>query len=103
MARIFNIDLVLFQMRQRLSQDRHVREMKRHVLECFRVRFSFEERDGDVLVANRDPVFEFKFFAQPQYALKPARTFLWIAHGQTEMADDAEREWYFHSQNKSWE
>jgi hypothetical protein len=34
--------------------------------------------------------------------LKPERTFLGIAHGQTEMANNAERKWNFHSPNKSW-
>ena len=90
-------------MRQRLSQDRHLRQMKRHVLESVRVRFAFEERDGDILVADRGPVFEFKLLAQTEDSLKPARAFLRITHGQTEMADDAEGKWYFHSQNKSWE
>jgi hypothetical protein len=35
--------------------------------------------------------------------LKPAGAFLRIAHGQAEMADDAERKWYLHGPNKSWE
>jgi hypothetical protein len=35
--------------------------------------------------------------------LKPAGTFLRIAHGETEMPDHAERKWYFHDPNKSWE
>ena len=77
--------------------------MKRHVLESFRVGPAFEERDRDVVIANRDSVFKFKFSAQPQYALKPARAFLRIAHGQTEMTDYAEPKRYSHNSNKSWE
>src|SRR5438552_19067860 len=41
-ARIFNIDFDGFQMRERLSQSRHVREMKRHVIDRFRRRFAFK-------------------------------------------------------------
>src|SRR5437762_1804939 len=102
-TRILNLDLVLFQMRQRLSQDRHIGQMKRHVIESLRRRLSFKQRDGDVVVADRNSVVEFKLFAQPDDSLKPAGALLWIAYGQTEMADHAERNWYFHVSNKSWE
>ena len=102
-APIFEFDLVLFKMCQRLSQDRHLGQVKRHVLESLRRRFAFKQRDGDVVVPNRDSVVEFKLFAQSEDTLKPAGTFLWIAHGEAEMADYAERKWYFHNPNKSWE
>lgn len=59
---IFQIDFVFLQMRQRLAQDRHIRQMKRHVLEYLRRRLAFEQRDGHVFVADRDPVFEFELF-----------------------------------------
>src|SRR4051794_26841261 len=41
-AWIFNIDANGFQMRQRLSQSRYVRQMKRHVIYRFRRRLPFK-------------------------------------------------------------
>ena len=89
-------------MRQRFAQDRHVGQVKRHVVERFRRRLPFEERDRDVVVANRNSIFEFEFLAQTECALKPERAFLWVAHGQTKMSDHAEleRDFHFHISNK---
>src|SRR5690242_14093890 len=87
---------MFFQMRERFAQDRHVRQMERHVLESFRRRFSLEECNRDIVVPDRDAVPEFELLAQTEDALKPSRTFLWIAHCQTEMANDAELERNFH-------
>src|SRR5437763_13096567 len=75
-TRILNLDLVLFQVREHLSQDRHIRKMKRHVIESFSRRFPFKQRDGDVVVPDRDSVVEFKLFAQPEDSLKPAGALL---------------------------
>src|SRR3954467_8856117 len=44
-ARVFNIDVDGFQVRKRLSQSRHVRQMKRHVIDRFRRRLAFKQRN----------------------------------------------------------
>jgi len=80
-ARILKIGTDTFQVIERFSQRGHVRQMKRHVIDRFRRWFAFEQRDRDVVVANRDAVIEIEFLFQPQSALEPFRAFLWIAHG----------------------
>lgn len=37
--------------------------MKRHVLESFRRRFRFKQRDRDIVIANRDSVLELKLLS----------------------------------------
>src|SRR5262249_20649550 len=68
-----------------------------------RSRLPFEDGDRHVVVADSDSVFEFKFLAQTKHALKPERTSLRIAHGQTKMPDNAELKRYlhFHIPNKA--
>ena len=78
-ARILNVGIDALQMLKRLSQCRHVRQMKRHVINRFRRRLSFEKRDRDIVVTNRHSVSEIEFFAQSQSALEPLRAFLRIA------------------------
>src|SRR5205085_7833062 len=72
------------------------------MVERFRRGLSFEERDRDIVVADRDSISEFEFLAQTECALKPERAFLWVAHGQTKMSDHAEleRDLHFHIPNK---
>src|SRR5256885_3600482 len=72
------------------------------MVERFRRGLSFEERDRDIVVADRDSISEFEFLAQTECALKPERAFLWVAHGQTKMSDHAEleRDFHFHISNK---
>ena len=55
-----------------------------------------EQRDRDIVVANRDSVFVVEFFAQSQSALEPLRAFLRIAYSQTKVTNFSEREWNFH-------
>jgi hypothetical protein len=74
-ARIFDIDFVFLQMRERLAQDRHVGQMKRHVIERLRRGFALEERDRDVVVADRNAVFEFKLLPQSEHALNHCALF----------------------------
>src|SRR4029077_5378233 len=64
---------------------------------------SFKQRDRQIVVTDRDAILEFKFFTQSEHSLKPARTFLWITHGQTKRANVPELKWHFHNSNKSWE
>src|SRR5438045_6112435 len=94
-AGIFDLDLMLFQMRERPSQDRHVRQMKRHVLDRLRRRLPLEQCDRNPVVPDRYSVFEFKFLAQPDHALPPPRALLRIAHRQPKMAHNAESKWSF--------
>src|SRR5204863_8414360 len=63
-ARIFNIDFDGFQLRERLSQSRHVLEMIRHVIDRFRRRFSFKYRNLDVAIHVSDANDELAFFSQ---------------------------------------
>src|SRR5262245_55953938 len=62
----------------------------------FRRRFSFEQRDRDVVVSNRNAIVEFEFFSQAQGALEPFRALLWIAHRQSKVANFSECEWNIH-------
>ena len=89
---IFQIDLKVLQVRERFSQRRDIRKMKGHVIDRFRQRLPFEERDRDVVVANSNAASEFEFLFQSQRALEPLRAFLRIAHRQSEVADNTERE-----------
>ena len=66
--------------------------MKGHVIDRFRQRLPFEERDRDVVVANSNAASEFEFLFQSQRAFEPLRAFLRIAHRQSEVADNTERE-----------
>jgi len=95
-ARIFNIDADLLQMSERLAQRRHVRQMKRHVLNRFRRRLSFKQRDRDGVVANRHAVVEFELFLQTQSAFEPLRTLLRIAYSQAKVADFSKFEGNLH-------
>lgn len=70
--------------------------MKRHVIDRFRRRLSFEKRDRDVIIADCNAVIEIKFPSQPQGALEPFRTFLRIAHCQPKMANLAQCKGNFH-------
>ena len=62
-ARIFDLNFVSLQVRQRFSQRGHVRQMERHVVNCRGGRFPLEERDSDVVVSDRNAVLELEFFA----------------------------------------
>src|SRR6476469_9206620 len=62
----------------------------------FRRRFSFKQRDRDVVVSNRHATSEFKLFFQTQSILKPFRAFLRIAHSDAKVADLSKRERNFH-------
>src|SRR5207244_493869 len=66
--------------------------MKRHVIDRFRRRLPIEQRDRDVVVADRDAIFKLKFLPQSQRALEPFRAFLRIAYSQTKVADLPKRE-----------
>src|SRR5437879_13768778 len=79
-------------MRDRLVQDRHIEQMKRHVLDRFRARFPFEQCNRNVVVADGDTISKLEFFLQPKRALEPSRAFLRIAHRQPEVTDHAEGE-----------
>lgn len=61
--RIFDVNFVLLQVRQRFSQCCHIRQMERHVVKCRGGRFPFKEGDSDVVVTNRNAVLEVEFFA----------------------------------------
>src|SRR5688572_5285419 len=87
---------MFFEMRQRLSQGGHIRQVKRHMPNRFRRRPAFGERDGDVLVAHGHTILELELLLQAERALKPFRAPLRIAHSQAEMAHDSESEWNFH-------
>jgi hypothetical protein len=64
--------------------------------QSFQVTASLKQRDRDIVVADRDSVFEIEFFAQPQSALEPLRAFLRIAHSQAKVTNLSKREWNFH-------
>src|SRR5213080_2708340 len=100
-AAILNVGIDALQMRERLSQRRHVRQVKRHVINRFWRRFTFEQRNCHVVVAHRDSIIEIEFFAQPQRALEPLRALLRIAHSQTEVTNLSECEWHFHESAES--
>src|SRR5438552_10224643 len=70
--------------------------MKRHVINRFRRRLSFKQRDRDALVSNRHAAVEFEFFPQTQSALEPLRALLRIAHSQSKVADFSKFEWNLH-------
>jgi hypothetical protein len=95
-ARIFKLYLVFLEMLERFSQRRHVRQMERHVTECFRRGLAFVQRDRDAVVADRDAVFELELLLQTQRALEPFRAFLRIAHRQSEMTDNTYAKWSLH-------
>lgn len=95
-ARILNVGIDALQMRERFSQRRHIWQVKRHVINRFRRRFAFEQRNRHAVVSNRDAAFEVELFPQPQRALEPLRAFFRIAHGQTKVANLSEGEWNFH-------
>src|SRR5213596_3840639 len=95
-AGIFNGGIDALQMRERLSQCRHVRQVKRHVIDRFWRRFTFEQRNCHVVVAHRDSIVDIEFFAQPQRALEPLRALLRITHSQTEVTNLSEHEWNLH-------
>src|SRR2546423_3116961 len=82
-------------MGQRFSERGHARKMKRHVTERGGRWPAFVERNGHVVVSDRDPPFEFKFFLQTESALEPFRASFWTAHRESEMTDDPHREWNF--------
>src|SRR6266487_85592 len=79
-----------------LFKCRHVRQVKRHMINRFRRRFTFEQRNCHVVVAHRDSIVEIEFFAQPQRALEPLRALLRITHSQTEVTNLSEHEWNLH-------
>jgi hypothetical protein len=58
--------------------------------------FAFEQRDGDVVVADGDSISEVKLSTQTEHAREPFCTFLWIAHRQSKAADNTKREWKLH-------
>src|SRR6478735_3236663 len=62
----------------------------------FRRRFSFKQRDRDIVVSNRDATSEFKLFFQTQSILKPFHALLRIAHSQSKVANFSERERNLH-------
>src|SRR3954470_451999 len=66
--------------------------------------FPFVERNGDVVVSNRDPLFERELLFESQRALKPSGASLWISHRQSEVADDAdsERRFLAHVIKRRW-
>ena len=70
--------------------------MKGNVINRFRRRLSFKQRDRDIVISNRDATSEFKLFFQAQSILKPFRTLLRIAHSQSKVADFSKREWNLH-------
>lgn len=59
-ARIFKIDLVSFQMRQRPMQSGHIWKVKGHVIDYPRRRFALKERDGHIVVTDSDAMIEFE-------------------------------------------
>src|SRR5207248_3050784 len=91
-AWIFDVGTDTFQMRKRFSQGRHVRQMKRHVINRFRRRFAFEQGNGDVVVADCNAVIEIELFSQPQRALEPFCALLRIAYRQSKVTDLPEHE-----------
>src|SRR5215475_8360273 len=70
--------------------------MKRHVINRFRRRLSFEQRDRDIVVSDRHAAVEFEFFPQSQSALEPFRALLRIADSQSKMADFSKCKWNLH-------
>src|SRR5205823_6959218 len=84
-ARIFQISLDALQVVECFSQRRHVWQMKGHVIDRFRRRLAFEQRDRDVVVTDSNAISEFEFLFEPQRALKPFRAFLRIAHRSSEV------------------
>src|SRR4249919_2663693 len=89
---ILKINLLPFEMSQCFSKGSHVRQMKRHVVECCRHWLAFEKGDCDVVVANRDAVFKFELLFQPDRTLEPLCTFLGVAYRQSKMSDYTEGE-----------
>ena len=64
--------------------------------QSFQATVSFEQRDRDILVADRDAVFEIEFLPQSHRALEPLRAFLWITLTQAKGDRNFERERNFH-------
>src|SRR4029079_81924 len=96
-TRIFEIDLVFLQVRQRFSQGGHIRQMEGHMVESLGRWFAFKQGDGDIVVSDGNAVLKVKFLAQPQGPLKPAGTLLRIAYRQAEVSDHTENKGRFHS------
>jgi hypothetical protein len=95
-ARIFELHLVLFEMLERFSQRRHVRQMERHVTECSRRRLAFVQRNRDAVVADCDATFELELLLETKRALEPFRAFFRVPHRQSEMTDHTYRKWSLH-------
>src|SRR5215211_4696564 len=57
---------------------------------------SFKQRNRDILVSNRHPVFEFELLPQTQRALEKICALLRIAHSQAKVANFSNREWNLH-------
>src|SRR5690348_10373077 len=76
--------------------------MKRHVIDCSRRRVSFEERDRDIVIPNRNSFVEIELLLQTERALKPASAFLRIAHRESKMTDNSKLKWHlnFHIPNQ---
>ena len=72
---------LLLQVFERIfPQRRHVRQMKRHVIDRFRRRLAFEQRDRDVVVANRNAVSNSNSFFSPKARSNHFALFFRIAH-----------------------
>src|SRR4051812_37610343 len=62
----------------------------------FRRRLSFKQRDRDAVVSHRHSIFEFEFFPQPQSVLEPLRRLFRVAHSKAKVADFSKRKWNLH-------
>ena len=98
MTGIFQINPESLQVAERFSQDRHVRQMKRHVVERSWRWLSLHQCDRHVLVPDRDPIVEFELFLEAKRAPEPFRASLGASYGQTKMAYHAQSKWHFHDE-----
>ena len=53
---------------------------------------AFVQRDGDVVVANRDAIFVFELLLESERALEPSCALLRVTHGEPEMTHDTDDE-----------